>query len=549
MMWSRISRPRRTALLAGLPVVALVVVVAGAALGSGIVGGRAAALSPQPVAAAPTPEASPAATPSPIPSPTVAPTPWPTASPSPVPLVPIVSFWSDRRTISVQELALAVGSDARLEPSPTPMQVAVSAVDLDPLAALLGVAPVAVKSMSPADVIAFVKATPNALGVIRADDVALGVRAIGVDGVQLFGVARIHDIAAWPLNVTELGVTSPFVTAAEWTVAAGGDVMLDKAVYLQSVIRGHGVDYAWNGGTAVVSRYYCCGWGGPQLAAGRRTGGAGSLGDIFRQADLSLVNLESPEPHDFKYHSGGYTFTGDPALLTGIKDAGIDVVSLANNHVGNGGTHGVTDTIAYLDALSIDHVGAGANLTEARKPAWLLAGGLQIAILAYCWIQPTSYWATSGSPGSSGFSIREVTTDIAAARQAGADYVIVMPHWGIEYTDQLAPGESTDAQKMIAAGADLVLGSHTHWFGQVQQIGQDHMVFYSLGDLVFDWTRDPRTQESAVADLSFVGRRLVQVDLHPTLIIDGQPNLLEPAGGGNGVLAQIRKTSAALLGW
>lgn len=83
----------------------------------------------------------------------------------------------------------------------------------------------------------------------------------------------------------------------------------------------------------------------------------------------------------------------------------------------------------------------------------------------------------------------------------------------------------------------------------MEQIGSDHLVFYSLGDLVFDWTLNERTQESAVVDLTFVGRRLVQVDLHPTLIIDGQPNLLEAAGGGNTVLNQVRKTSASLLGW
>jgi poly-gamma-glutamate synthesis protein (capsule biosynthesis protein) len=543
---------RRAALLVGLLVAALVVVVTGVALGP-VFGGRAPTPSPSPGAAAPTLAATPAPTPTPTPSPPPSPSPTqqpsPTANPSPVPLVPIVSFWSARRTISRDELALIVGSDARMEPSQTPMQVAVSKADLDALATLLGVAPVGVKSMTPAEVIAFVKAAPNALGVIRADDVALGVRALAVDGVQLFGVARTRDPATWPLNVTEPGVTSDFVTAAKWTIAAGGDVMLDKAVYAQSVTRGLGVDYAWNGGTAVIDGRYCCGWGKARLVAGRRTGGAGSLAHLFRQADVGLVNLESPEPHDFTYHSDGYTFTGDPALLAGLKNAGIDVVSLANNHLGNGGPQGITDTIKYLDRLPIDHAGAGANIAQARQPAWLVAGGQQIAVLAYCWIEPTSYWATSRSPGSSGYSIRQVTADIAAAKKAGADLVIVMPHWGMEYTDKLLPEQPADARRMIAAGADLILGSHSHWLGPIQRIGPDRLVFYSLGDLVFDWTHDERTQQSAVADLTFVGTRLVQVDLHPTLIIDGQPNLLEPAGGGAGVLDQVRRTSASLLGW
>jgi poly-gamma-glutamate capsule biosynthesis protein CapA/YwtB (metallophosphatase superfamily) len=544
-MLRRPDRPRRTAILAALPVAALIAVVAGVALGSGIVGGHPATPSPSPVAVAPAPSATPipAPTPTPLPSPTATPQPSPTANPSPVPLVPIVSFWSERRTISRDELAAALGGGGGPGPSPSPLQIVVSSDDLGALAALLHVAAFGVRSMAPADVIAFVKATPNALGIIRADDVALGVRALAVDGVQLFGVARVHDLAAWPLNVGEPGVTSDFVTAAKWTIAAGGDVMLDKAVYAQSIINNLGVDYAWNGGTAVIAGRS----GG--LATGRRTGGAGSFAYLFQQADLGLVNLESPEPHDFSYHADGYTFTGDPALLAGLKDAGIDLVSLANNHVGNGGTPGITDTIGFLDNLGINHAGAGANITEARKPAWLLAGGLQIAVLAYCFVEPTDYWATASRPGSSGYSIGEVTADIAAAKKAGADFVIVMPHWGIEYSDALLPTEPAEARRMIAAGADLVLGSHTHWFGPMQQIGPDRMVFYSLGDLVFDWTRDERTQESAVADLTFVGRRLVQVDLHPTLIIDGQPNFLEAAGGGAAVLGQVRKTSGSLLGW
>jgi poly-gamma-glutamate synthesis protein (capsule biosynthesis protein) len=185
----------------------------------------------------------------------------------------------------------------------------------------------------------------------------------------------------------------------------------------------------------------------------------------------------------------------------------------------------------------------------ARKPAWLRAGGLQIAVLAYCWVDPSGYVATTNTPGSSGYSIGAVLSDIAAARKAGAQFVIVMPHWGVEYTDQLTPGQTIDARRMIAAGADLILGSHSPWLGPMAQIGPDHMVFYSLGDFVFDWTHDERTQESAIADLTFVGRSLVQVDLHPIFIIDGQPNLLESSAGGSGVLGQVRTTSASLLGW
>ena len=218
-MLPRLARSRRSALLAAIPVLALALVVTAGTLRPVIGGGSTP--SPSPVAAA---QPTPAPTPSPLPSPTATPAPSPTATPSGVPLVPIVGFWSERRTISRDELADALDGKSP-GPSPNPLQIVVSSDDLGALAALLHVAAFGARSMAPAGVVAFVKATPNALGIIRADDVALGVRAIAVDGVQLFGAARIHDMAAWPLNVAEPGVVSDFVTAAKWTIAAGGDVL------------------------------------------------------------------------------------------------------------------------------------------------------------------------------------------------------------------------------------------------------------------------------------------------------------------------------------
>jgi hypothetical protein len=488
---------------------------------------------------------SPIARPSPSPSTTHG----PLVEPSPVPLVPVVSFWDSRRTVSLRYLADAISGTALIEPSQPLPPVAVGGADATALSALLRVPLRNVRAMPPAAVAAYVRTTPGALGILRAADVTLGVRALAVDGAALFGIGHIGELADWPLLVNEPGVASDFTIGSTWTIAAGGDVMLDKAVYAQSILGGKGVDYAWNGATAVVDRHYCCGWGGGYLAAGHSFGGPGQVADLFRAADVSAVNLESPEPRDFRYHSTGFKFTGDPVLLEGLADAGIDIVSLANNHLGDGGLHAVADETATLDSLGIAHAGAGANLTAARRAAVLEAGGLTIAVLAYCWIDPIDYWATASSPGSSGYNVRQIVADIVNAKRAGADYVVVMPHWGIEYTDYVDPQQRQDAERMVAAGADLILGSHSHWFGQVQQLGDDHLVFYSLGDLVFDWTHDERAQESAIADLTFVGRRLVQVDLHPTLIIAGQPNLLDPSGDGRRLYEQMKADSGPYLGW
>jgi poly-gamma-glutamate capsule biosynthesis protein CapA/YwtB (metallophosphatase superfamily) len=541
---------RRRPLLIALLAVSVVVAFGFGALfvlgtpgpGTDATGSQFGAASPSTSSAATTTHPPGTATPLP-------PTPSPSLATARIPLVPIVGYWSTVRSISRSELANLVSGVQAAGPSPSNAVVAVTGADLPALAAALGVTPKGVQVMSAAEVRARVKATPGTVGIVRADDVTMDVRALAVDGVALFGVERLHNLSAWPLLISEAGAASSFSVATTWTVAAGGDVMLDKAIYAQSVPKGKGADYAWNGGTAAIDSRSCCGWGNKPLAYGHQTGHVGAVASLFRNADLSIVNLESPEPDNFTYHSGGFTFTGDPALLAGLRDAGIDLAGLANNHLGNGGTQGVTDTIRHLDALGIAHAGAGANAAAARKPAWLQAGGLKVAVLAYVDVEPTSYWATSSRPGSSGYDIGAITADIKAARAAGADLVFVMPHWGQEYADSVWDFQRTDAAKMIAAGADLVLGSHSHWVGPFEQIGADHLAFYSLGDLVFDWTHDERTQEGVVADLTFAGKRLVQVDLHPTFIIAGQPNLLDPAGDGQAVLGPVRKSSEPRLGW
>ena len=545
---------------------AAVAVSFGATLGG--LGGLGTAGSPVPdspdtASGAPTDTTSSAAPATPVPptSPSPAPiarllapaaTATPVNSPSPVPLVPIVNYWSSRRSISRIEIAAlfaGMGPSPTDGPAPNSTVLAVSAGDIGPLTTLLGAAPRGVDIELAAQVRSRVKGSSNVIGIIRADDVTADVRALGVDGFQLFGAEHIRNPLMWPLTADEPGVVSSFLASSEWTIAAGGDVMLDKAVFYQSIARYQGVDYAWNGGTAVIDRRFCCGWGGKPLVGGRRTGDAGAVGDLFRSADLSIVNLESPEPDRFRYHASGFTFSGDPELLLGLADAGIDVAGLANNHIGNAGTRGVLDTIRHLDQLGISHAGAGTDQTTARKAAWLQAGGLRVAVLAYDLVDPYSYWAAPGHPGSAALYMTNVIRDIRAAKKAGADMVIVMPHWGIEYTDSVLPLQRTDASRMIAAGADLILGSHSHWVGPFEQMTPGHFVFYSLGDLVFDWTHDARTQEGAVADLTYVGKTLVQIDLHPTLIIQGQPNLLDPAGDGGQLLNAIRRTSEPRLHW
>jgi poly-gamma-glutamate synthesis protein (capsule biosynthesis protein) len=471
-----------------------------------------------------------------------------------VPLVPVVAFWSTQRSLSLLDLSrLWIGTaDAFAE---THFQsLAVSAAEVDPLARELDLPPTGSLQIlsTPDQVKAAVRASSTTLGLLLADEVTPDVRALAVNDVSLFGYDRIKDLAQWPLLVAS-GTPTTFSARNEWTLAAGGDVNLARGVYTKAVGLGYGPDFPWSGGNAVVSGFEAGGWQGATTVVARDTGPKGALSSRLRDADLALVNLEGPAPNDWvPSNADSLVFTFDPALLAGLRNAGIDAVTLANNHIRNDGNRGVVETCQNLDAAGIAHTGAGEEIAAARQPAWLGAAGMLVAVLGYSEVGRDNY-ATPDHPGAAPLDPDSVAADIHAARAAGADIVIVMPHWGEEYTYALSSDQMSEAAAFVAAGADLVLGSHSHWVGAVQSIdrpGGPAFVDYSLGDFLFNLNHDYQSQEGVILTLTFSGRRLVQVDLQPTVMIDGaQVGLMDPATDGRAVLDAIHRASSGLLSW
>jgi poly-gamma-glutamate capsule biosynthesis protein CapA/YwtB (metallophosphatase superfamily) len=494
---------------------------------------------------------SPAATPSSIASKPASPS-GPSASPrAPIPevaIVPIVGYWSTERSITSDELRLALtGHD------PAFRRVVVAAGDLAAIAAALGVVPEAsVRQLSPSAVVAAVQGTTAVLGLVQPEDIKPSIRALGIDGRTLFGDARVRTIADWALTIPAPGAgTVAFDPASTWTVVAAGDVMNDRAVYQEAVLRHHGPDFPWAGGTAKIVGRSCCVAGDTTVRA-VATGHAGAVADLFRAADLAIVNHEGPTPDNFAYHPLTYPssliFSFDPALEAGIHDAGVDVVSLANNHIRNYGSLGVLQTIANVTAAGVTPVGAGRNLAVANAPAWLTIDGVRVAILAFDAIDTGSNAATATRPGAAPLELGRARADITAARAAGAQVVIVIPHWGVEYTSTPTASQRADAAALIADGADVVLGSHPHWAGALEQIGAG-VVVYSMGDFIFDLPRSEKTDEGLIVELTFAGTHLAQLDIHPTIELDrSQPNLLD-ARDGQAVLERIRAASRDFLHW
>ncbi len=482
--------------------------------------------------------------------------PPPSAAPSPasatyaMPVVPVESFWSPPGSVSLVDLSrLWSGSGATPTPSGGPLAftaLAVPSADVAALTRFFGEPPgSAVRAVSVDGVRSAVRSSPSTLGLLEADDVTPDVRALAVDGVELFGSSHLADPLAWRLKIAA-AAPSRVLTDAVWTLAAGGDVNLDRRVYVAAVEKKMGPDYPWLGGTARISGYECCDLTGAGIVRAKSRSPGDALRSRFANADLAFVNLEGSAPNDHIYRPNSLVFTFDPDLLPGLADAGIDLVSLANNHVRNGGDPGVLDTIANLDRAGLAHVGAGANSTEAAKPAWLSAGGRRIAVLAYSAVG-SGAWATSAHPGAAALKTDRVLADIAAARASGADLVVVMPHWGREYSYDVSPVQKSQAAAFVAAGADLVLGSHSHWVGGIQTLAGVNgpaFVDYSMGDLLFDLNHDSASLEAEVVTLTFVGRTLVQVQLDPTIMVGGaQVGLLDPTTEGKPIIDAIRAAS------
>jgi poly-gamma-glutamate capsule biosynthesis protein CapA/YwtB (metallophosphatase superfamily) len=498
--------------------------------------------------------ASPRATPAPTPSPT----PAPTSTVIRRALVPVTDFRAPWTETSAEEVAAVLaGTSDRYD------AIEVVAADQFRVPAALGIEypgglrPSFVVAANVETLRADLAASRQRLAFVLADEVGPSVKALAWEGVSLFGGDRIRALDAWPLQATftfrpgELSDVPPvdYDPATAWTLVAGGDILLDRGVALAIQESPRGVDFPWDGGTVkITSRCKDCSVFGWDLPRTERTGGGGALRELLNGADLAIANFENPAPVDFRFHPRGTVFSANPAYIEGLVNAGLDYVSLANNHIRDAGARGILETIAALEGFGIAHSGAGADLAAARAPAVFDVGGVRVAILGYDTIAG-GYFARADRAGSAPLTASNVQEDVAAARGAGADLVIVFPHWGTEYDPTPFAGQRRLAQAAIDAGADMVIGNHAHWAAGIE-VYKGKPIWYALGNFVFDQTWSEPTMEGITLELTFSGAELVQVRMRPHLILDrAQPNFMDPAGSGAVVMGQVWAASKGILDW
>lgn len=278
------------------------------------------------------------------------------------------------------------------------------------------------------------------------------------------------------------------------------------------------------------------------------------VAERLASADVTVANLECALAR-LGPPTQGDAFAGDPRALEGLTLAGVDLVSLANNHTGDFGGASLLQTIELVDEAGIARVGAGADRVEAMRATILERGGVRFGFLAFNAIGETPR-ATAGRPGAATIRMQprlgplnqrdvERFARAVAVLDATVDAVIVLPHWGAQYSFDVHPDQRTVARALVDAGADLIVGTHSHWVGGIERIG-DAPVAYSLGNFVFDMDLSSRTMESIALEVAFRDGVLVSLEPIPVRITRGfRPRLAEPDEAA-GILADVDAATAAL---
>jgi poly-gamma-glutamate synthesis protein (capsule biosynthesis protein) len=211
-----------------------------------------------------------------------------------------------------------------------------------------------------------------------------------------------------------------------------------------------------------------------------------AVATYLRQAHLAVANLESAlTPAGRSGIPGKCTLRGSLEWAQVLRDAGIGLVTLANNHVMDFGAEGLFATLEALRQAGVRHVGAGRNRNEACAPVYVELAQRRVAFLGRSAVivrAPT--YAAEDVPGVAFLDAEETVNAIRACR-SGADLVILMVHWGIEEYSYPSLAQRALARQFVDAGADLILGHHPHVLQGVEAIGAG-IAAYSLGNFVFD---------------------------------------------------------------
>jgi len=265
---------------------------------------------------------------------------------------------------------------------------------------------------------------------------------------------------------------------------------------------------------------------------------------ILRDADVTVGNLEtSLSTRGAPAGGKEFTFRGSPRAAKGLKRAGFDLLSLANNHTRDYGAGALMDTVRVLDAAGIGHAGAGASRSAAWKPAIIERNGAKIAFLGFSQITPGAFAATSSRPGTAYTMNRSAVRKAIRSASKQADYVIVSFHWGKELDYSANGRQVAYGRAAVRAGADLVLSHHPHVIQGVE-FYRKGLIAYSLGNFVFS-PGSAQGRDSMILRMQLSPRGVSRVSAVPVRIGAGGRPTAQKGRSAKRIISIVRRTSKA----
>jgi hypothetical protein len=227
-----------------------------------------------------------------------------------------------------------------------------------------------------------------------------------------------------------------------------------------------------------------------------------SVAPELRAADVAIANLEcSISTRGYPIPGKQYTFRGAPSSLKEMaRYAGVDVVTLANNHALDYGRLAFADTLANARRFGMNTVGGGRNLDVARRPAVYRLGGIRVAFLGYSDVRPLGFDAGPSTSGTAPAFPSYISHDVTRAKRRGIDVVVVYFHWGVERMFTPDARQRSLAAVAFHAGASVVLGAHPHVLQPIERPRPRRLVAWSLGNFVFG-ANSPGTERTGILRL------------------------------------------------
>jgi poly-gamma-glutamate synthesis protein (capsule biosynthesis protein) len=462
----------------------------------------------------------------------------------------VAPFWSRLEELTWSELrtALTSGSTAPAGASalylPSDLREELERAVGEPIAAPDSGS--AVRWLPQAEIPAALASDEGSLGLLPLEAVDYHVRSLALDGIDMVrGVGPPED---YPLaNRLWLTIDRKAVEGAQPSLRTAVDGLGDLLRrHFQAQAAPQPIRLLATGDIIPARCVYA-----QQLAYQDFRHAFLATADVLRAADITVGSLDASLSDAGQPIGCTETFSllAPARSIEGLTFAGFDVMTVASNHAKDCGAsacgdQAFLDTLTNLETAGIAAVGGGRNLAEARSPRVLTVNGVRFAFLGYDDIGWTDYGATETSPGTAPLAFGTLGEDVARARQE-ADVVIVLNHWGTEYTSVPTERQRGLAWEAVDAGATLVIGNHPHAVQAVEFL-EGGFVSYALGNFVFDQDRSLETQQGVVMEAIFHGTRLVSVRYLPIHIHDmHQPRWAEPVEGAS-ILARMEEASEGL---